>query len=91
MQFIDFSYLVSYPAHGGVIGAGFCRYDITTALTLNMNDDKTLNWEKPIGLNTLTHSKRSLQNKFRTCFASSLALELAKLIQEQYKASHAKI
>lgn len=28
-------------AHGGVIGAGFCIYDITTALTLNINDDKT--------------------------------------------------
>lgn len=28
-------------AHGGVIGAGFWRYDITTALTLNMKEDNT--------------------------------------------------
>lgn len=27
-------------AQGGVIGAGFCRYAITTELTLNMNEDR---------------------------------------------------
>lgn len=33
--------IIHYMAHGGVIGAGFWRYDITTALTLNINEDKT--------------------------------------------------
>uniref|UniRef100_A0A182MTL5 Uncharacterized protein n=1 Tax=Anopheles culicifacies TaxID=139723 RepID=A0A182MTL5_9DIPT len=35
-------YAVSYTdCQGGVIGVGFCRYDITTALTLSMNEDST--------------------------------------------------
>lgn len=28
-------------AQGGVIGVGFCRYDMTTALTLSMKEDST--------------------------------------------------
>uniref|UniRef100_A0A182Q6K3 Uncharacterized protein n=1 Tax=Anopheles farauti TaxID=69004 RepID=A0A182Q6K3_9DIPT len=33
--------MLHIACQGGVIGVGFCKYDITTALTLSMNEDST--------------------------------------------------
>lgn len=85
-------------AHGGVIGDGLCIYDMTTALTLSMNDDSTY-IEKKLDKSQLEIKLRKIDDVSHrlwscrislTCFASSLARELAKLIHEQYNASHAK-
>lgn len=64
-------------------------YDMTTALKLNINDDKTL---KIQAINCIRYwGKYYVWILKNTCFASSLALEFAKLMQEQYNANQAKI